>query len=365
MYVVVGGGVVGLFTAYYLNSEGADVVLIEAESLAHSSRAAAGVLEFTKFELNRINVRGYASRYLKMIINGKAAIRRIDPLWLLTYLKVYGRDPDPSVWTFMSEMAQFSKREYFRLAEESNDFELREEPVFEVVEDVEKEVEALKKDPLRPRFEVGELDGRQVIVYLDAVIVSTDLLAERLSRELKNVRILKGRVAHYGDGYVVLEDGSKIEAEGVVFSSGWWCRKLGIPVAPLKGYGVRATTSKRPSRAIADFVRGVFVVPFTKWVKITGRFDVDPYGDLKYLPPVLEAARHWAGDINAFDIAVGFRPCTPDGLPVLEKRGGVVIATGTCRLGWTYGPAMGKIAAELALGKRGDSPLSARRFAAR
>jgi hypothetical protein len=61
----------------------------------------------------------------------------------------------------MSEMAQFSKREYFRLAEESNDFELREEPLYEVVEDVEKEVESLRRDPLMPRFEVGELDGRR------------------------------------------------------------------------------------------------------------------------------------------------------------------------------------------------------------
>jgi glycine/D-amino acid oxidase-like deaminating enzyme len=60
------GGVVGLFAAYYLKREGADVALV----VAHSSRAAAGVLEFTKFELNRINVRGYASRYLKMIRSG-------------------------------------------------------------------------------------------------------------------------------------------------------------------------------------------------------------------------------------------------------------------------------------------------------
>ena len=64
------GGVVGLFAAYYLKREGVDIALVEAHDIAHSSRAAAGVLEFTKFELNMINVRGYASRYLKMIRSG-------------------------------------------------------------------------------------------------------------------------------------------------------------------------------------------------------------------------------------------------------------------------------------------------------
>ncbi|MGB9706400.1 MAG: FAD-dependent oxidoreductase [Pyrobaculum sp.] len=77
MIVVIGGGVVGLFAAYYLKREGVDVTLVEARDIAHSSRAA--VLEFTKFELN------------------KAALRRIDSLWLLTYLKMYGRDPGADV----------------------------------------------------------------------------------------------------------------------------------------------------------------------------------------------------------------------------------------------------------------------------
>ncbi len=362
MIAVVGGGVVGLFTAYYLMREGADVVLVEARDVARSSRAAAGVLEFTKFELNRINVKGYVSRYLKMVISGKAAIRRIDPLWLRIYLKMYGRDPGADVWAFMREMAQFSKKEYFRLAEESNDFELREEPVYEVVEDVEREVEALRRDPLRPRFEVGELDGRRVIVYLDAVVVSTDLLAERLIREVSRVKTIRRAAVDLKDGGLVLDGGERLEVDGVVFAGGWWCRQLGVPVAPLKGYGVRAFAAQKPGRPIADFVGGVFVVPFSRWVKITGRFDVDPHPDLKHLDKVLEAARRWVSDFEVFDIAVGYRPCTPDGLPILERRGNAVVATGTCRLGWTYGPAMGRLAAEMALGKRGGTPLTSRRF---
>lgn len=127
----------GLFAAYYLKREGADVTLLEMDGLAHSSRAAAGVLEFTKFELNRINVRGYAQRYLGMVRRGKAAMRSLDLAWLVLYLKMYGKEPGEEMWSFLKEMAQFSRREYLRLAEERNDFGLREEPVYEVVDDVE------------------------------------------------------------------------------------------------------------------------------------------------------------------------------------------------------------------------------------
>ncbi|WP_052886104.1 D-proline dehydrogenase [Thermoproteus uzoniensis] len=361
-FVVVGGGVVGLFAAYYLKREGADVTLLEMGGLAHSSRAAAGVLEFTKFELNRINVRGYAQRYLGMVRRGKAAVRSLDLAWLVLYLKMYGREPGEETWSFLKEMAQFSRREYLRLAEEQNDFELREEPVYEVVDDVEKEAEALRRDPLGPRFEIGEIDGARAIVYLDPLIISTDLAAERLAREISGVKVVNKRAVKVGDGAVELEGGKVLRADAVVVAGGWWSRRFGVPVAPLKGYGVRAKTEKRPGRTVADFVGGVFVVPFSRWVKITGRFDLDPHPDAKYLPNVLEAAARWVGKADVVDASVGFRPCTPDGLPVLERRGDVVFATGTCRLGWTYAPAMGRIAADLALGRRRDTPITTRRF---
>lgn len=66
MYIVVGGGVVGLLSAVYLARERADVVLVDPAP-GGWSKAAAGVLEPTKFEINRINVKGYPVRYIKNV----------------------------------------------------------------------------------------------------------------------------------------------------------------------------------------------------------------------------------------------------------------------------------------------------------
>jgi D-proline dehydrogenase len=57
--IVVGGGIVGLFTAFYLVKEGAEVVIVEQDKPGELSRAAAGILEFTRFAINRINVKSY------------------------------------------------------------------------------------------------------------------------------------------------------------------------------------------------------------------------------------------------------------------------------------------------------------------
>ncbi|MFZ8841185.1 MAG: FAD-dependent oxidoreductase, partial [Pyrobaculum sp.] len=62
------------------------------------------------------------------------------------------------------------------------------------------------------------------------------------------------------------------------------------------------------------------------------------------------------------DMIGGSSPCTPDGLPVVDRIGNVTVVTGACRLGWTYGPALGKLAADLALGKGGLEVLSVARF---
>jgi D-amino-acid dehydrogenase len=48
----------------------------------------------------------------------------------------------------------------------------------------------------------------------------------------------------------------------------------------------------------------------------------------------------------------GLRPCTPDGLPVVgwaPNVGGIFIATGHARMGFTLGPITGKLASECIL----------------
>lgn len=357
---VVGGGPAGLFTAYYLLREGAEVTIVEARDLGAFGRAAAGALEFTRFKINRITVRDYPIRYLRMMRAGNARVKTWDWGWIWAYLRKWGREPTEDMWEAIRQLGEFSHREYRRLAEEKNDFDYDEVPLYEFTSDVEKELEEARTDPLRPRVEAGELKGRRVLVYLDAAKISTDLAVERLAREVASARIVRRAAQEVRGREVWLEGGDVVKADAVVVAAGYWARRLGVPVAPFKGYGFRTTA--RPEVMFADMGRGIFVVPLSRWTKVTGRFDLDGTDDNRPAEKVLETARQALGPFEVLDSAVGYRPCTPDGFPVIDRVGSVVVVTGGCRLGWTYGPAMGRLAADLALGKAGIPALSAARF---
>ncbi|AAL63941.1 D-proline dehydrogenase [Pyrobaculum aerophilum] len=360
MIIVVGGGIVGLFTAFFLKKEGADVVIIEQGRPGDWSRAAAGILEFTRFVINRINVRAYPRRYISMMLRGDARVKTWDWGWISTYLRVWGKEPSQEMWEAVRALGDFSRRQYRALAEERNDFDYAEEPLYEIGIDVGKALEEAKRDPLSPKVEAGTCCGREALAYLDAAKLSTDAFIERMLKELEGVEVVNKRVEEVAGREVWLEGGGVIHGDGVVVAAGYWARRLGIPVAPFKGYGFR--TNAKADKMFVEMAKGVAVVPLSKWTKVTGRFDLDGTSDHGPSQRVLQRAREVLGDFNVIDMAVGYRPCTPDGFPVVDRIGSVVVVTGACRLGWTYGPALGKLAADLALGRRGVDALSASRF---
>jgi D-proline dehydrogenase len=358
--VVVGGGVIGLFTAFFLKREDVDVVVVEQGEVGGWSRAAAGILEFTRFVINRINVRSYPRKYLSMVLRGDARIKRWDWGWISTYLKVWGKEPPQEMWEAIKALGGFSRRQYRALAEEKDDFDYSEEPLYEVGIDVGKAIEEAGRDPLSPKVEAGTCCGKEALAYLDAAKLATDAFIERMLRELEGVQIVKRRAQEVAGGEVWLEGGDVLQADAVVVAAGYWARKFGVPVAPFKGYGFR--TNAKAEKMFIEMSKGVAVVPLSKWTKITGRFDLDGTEDHGPAQKVLQRAREVLGQFEVIDMVVGYRPCTPDGFPVVDRIGSVTIVTGACRLGWTYGPALGKLAADLALGKGGVEALSMARF---
>jgi glycine/D-amino acid oxidase-like deaminating enzyme len=55
----------------------------------------------------------------------------------------------------------------------------------------------------------------------------------------------------------------------------------------------------------------------------------------------------------------GLRPCTPDGLPVIGSRNGVILATGHGMLGVTLAPLTGRLVADVVAGRADHAALGA------
>jgi D-amino-acid dehydrogenase len=133
---------------------------------------------------------------------------------------------------------------------------------------------------------------------------------------------------------------------------------LDLPIYPAKGYSVTVEVdgwNARPRLAIADDGRKAAVVPLGSHIRVAGTVELAGYDDcpneargrmlLDTLADILPecpqggAVRHWAG----------LRPLTPDGRPLLgaSPRPGLFLNTGHGPLGWTLACGSARALAEL------------------
>jgi hypothetical protein len=98
---------------------------------------------------------------------------------------------------------EYSRSVYRRLAEEGNDFEYSKEPYYKLTSNIEGAIKEARRDPLDPRFDVVEFMGRQALAFYGTAKLSTDLLVNRLLREIGGkARVIKGFVWDVGNGEV-------------------------------------------------------------------------------------------------------------------------------------------------------------------
>jgi D-proline dehydrogenase len=91
--------------------------------------------------------------------------------------------------------------------------------------------------------------------------LATELFIERMMRELEGVQFVNKKAQEIAGREVWLEGGDVIQGDAVVVAAGYWARKLGIPVAPFKGYGFR--TNANAEKMFIEMSKGVAVVPLS------------------------------------------------------------------------------------------------------
>lgn len=171
------------------------------------------------------------------------------------------------------------------------------------------------------------------------------------------------------------------EADQVVLAAGAWCaplaRMLGIRLAlqPAKGYSI---TVKRPPTcphlplALDEYKIAATplgdIFRFSSTLELAGfDFSINPrrlaatrQGICDYLPGM--------ADLEVLEIWRGYRPATPDGLPIIGRShtiDNLIFATGHGMLGITHGPITGKLVAQIIANETPQinlTPLRAERF---
>jgi D-proline dehydrogenase len=359
---VVGGGIVGLFAAWYLQKEGIPTTLFEERELGAGSVHAAGIIEPTT--AYRTNTFSFLRRVWRFWKSGTAAFRTVDGTWLVESLRQLERVPHERMEAVVRELSATSVAQYRALAETGNDFAYTPRGLVERFDDPvhfaeEKEL-ALASASTAP-VEVRAHEGRAGELFFPEVSwLHTERFVARLTRELTKTEVVRQRVRSVKLDGTVSTATTSSRYDAVVVCTGVGCRRLGVPLTGVRGYGWHVKARGHVDRATIYVDRGIAVVPFDEEVKVTGGWDFDLSLSRFHVDRVLDAIRSEVGIEEILDFKEGSRPCTPDGLPTVGKREKVVAATGGFRLGWSFGPGLGRQAASLCLDRAENDPFLAR-----
>lgn len=396
--IIMGAGVVGITTAYFLQQKGYDVTVVDAEDGAGkgTSYANGAQLSYSKtYPLSSPttlkNLPGYLfsknspvhfrwkilfdwqfikfswhflknstakkamennDKVITLAMESRAAIREVLEKEKLDFdLEQSGK-----FYIYRSEGEAQKAREYI---EHQNKFGLNWRMI-----DIE---EAIK---MEPAFE--DMKDEIVAVSFCEVDESGDaykftkqvaeICQERGAKLLWNTKI-EGFETENGQIKSIIANGEKLEADEFVCCLGpqapLLLKKLGVyvPIYPMKGYSITVPAgNKAPVISITDESKRLVFTKIGQRLRVVGIAEFDGYSkniDRKIMDGLVEDSKEVmpsGGDFSQVEEWVGLRPMTASTVPIIEqnkKFKNLYLNCGQGMLGWTLGCGSAKRLAEL------------------
>ncbi|WP_442546114.1 NAD(P)/FAD-dependent oxidoreductase (plasmid) [Arthrobacter sp. KN11-1C] len=385
--IIVGAGVIGLFSALYASTEGHSVTLLEKGQVGGgSARGNAG--EICPTLSDPLPGPGMVKTGLMNAFHADAALRIAFPpsiplaTWLARFalncttakfdkgmhllnhlstrsLDLYGELGSHQVKTSFSEQGNLrcfadpaaAKREFDSL----RGLAALNLPVPEKLID---------GDTLRAMAPVVSSKITSGFHLPGQWFVNPSTLVDDLHNRLLElgVNIVEGTtvtsIHETTDKSVVLTTKGEYSGDAVIAAAGAWSDQLfgnrfGLPVVvPGKGYSFSVKTENMPQHVINLPQANAVATPLGDRLRLAGTMEFD--GNHEQFHPnriqrIVNAVKPYLNDIDwdaRFDEWVGPRPMTVDGLPRIGKVGnsrGVYVATGHNMLGLTLAPASAEL----------------------
>jgi len=414
--VVLGSGVVGVATAYFLAREGVEVTVIDrrAEAAAETSHANAGLI-------SPGHAFAWASPRAPLVLL-RSLWPQADPSFRLRF------NPDPRflAWGLMflgqctaararanteakHRLSRYSQRQYAGIRAEA---EIDDHRNAGGLLYVYRDADALARGVASMR--IVEALGQRIEVANRARCVEIEPALENLGERMAGgifcdedesadcetfTRALAARCRELGVTFrfdtelrALHRDGERItaaetsrgeeRADAFVLALGSYSPQiartagLSLPIYPVKGYSLTVPITDASRAPRIGFVDDGVLMAFSRLgdrLRITAKADFAGY-DLSYTARDFAALDHVGREL--FAAAADFerpshwtclRPLTPDGPPLLGRGrlANLFHNTGHGSLGWTMGPGSGRVVADLMLGRRPEidlAGLEARRY---
>lgn len=392
--VVIGGGVIGLCSAYYLALAGHQVTVIDKSDMTDGcSYGNAGMI--VPSHVIPLAQPGMLSQGIRWMFNSKSPFyvkprfNRELISWGWQFYKSASRTHVEKSMPILRDLSLRSKELFQDLAIESNSFFYDEKGLlmlYRTDKVGEEEIHA-GREAQKMGLEVDFLSADEVpcietgikttaiggVHYKSDAHLSPSLFMQFLKDELRrlNVNVINNQwvTSIKMDALKIqsiFTNTQELVADEFVLSAGSWSPKIAkqlgikISVLPGKGYSFDTTMNAIQPTIPSILCEGkVAVSPIGQNVRFGGTMEITHTDDHaingKRVQGIVDTINDFYPDLkmnqpNLDEVWHGFRPCTPTGLPIIsrsEKVSNLVVATGHAMMGLSLAPVTGKKVEEI------------------
>lgn len=396
--LIIGGGIVGLSSAYYLQKAGHEVTVIDKGDMRDNcSYGNAGMIVPSHFI--PLATPGMVTQGIRWMFNSKSPFYvrpSLNPQlisWGLQFLKKANNAHVEHSAMPLTELSLLSKKLYEDLSKEPGfNFDLVEKGIlmfYKTEKAGEEEAHMAEKGrelgldmavlspaeckALQPNL---ELDVLGAVHYRCDAHLSPNKLMTALLAYLKNagVKLITNKEATKieatgGKVSRVLSHNEEFTADEYIIATGSWSPAVGkllglnIVLMPGKGYSFNVKDEKETMQIPALLAEArVAITPMNGGLRYGGTMELDKINsriNMNRVKGIVESVpKYFPGLKPAVpaekDIWFGFRPSSADGLPYIghsNKYNNVTIATGHGMMGLSLGAATGLLTSEIISGK--------------
>jgi D-amino-acid dehydrogenase len=403
--VIIGGGIVGLCSAYYLQKEGHQVTVFDKSDISHgASFVNAGIL--TPSHIMPLASPGMIAKGIKWMFNASSPFY-IKPRFDLDFLKwawyfhrASTKENVEKAIPVIKEVNLLSRDlfEDLKASGDLGDFQLErkgllmlyktdaageeEMEVAQKAKQLELEVQLLDKQQLRAIEPNVEIAAKGAIHYqCDGHATPTEFMPKMVKYLTRNGVIIKTNeevldinVSSQKINEIVTSKGA-YKADEVVLAAGSWSgllsKKLNIklPIQAGKGYAINVQRSTGIGIPAILLEAKVAVTPMRGFTRFAGTMEfsgINTTIQKERVEAIAKAAKSFYPEIEVNfeekeNAQTGMRPVSPDGLPYIGRCltiDNLTFATGHAMMGWSLGPATGKLVSEVIDNKKASMDIT-------
>jgi D-amino-acid dehydrogenase len=399
--VIIGGGIIGLSSAFYLQKSGWDVTVLDKGDFSDNcSYGNCGYICPSHFI--PLATPGIVKQGLKWMWNSKSPFYvqpRLDwnlINWGLKFIRSATKNHVETAAVPLRDIAIISKKEYESwLSLPGFDFAYENKGLLEIFQTdvgaehakhtVEKahelglnDTELLSKDALQALEPHTRINGMGAILFNCDAHCYPNKLMQNLIAYLKQqgAKLVPNQeVIHFekagGSIKKIITADTAYEADEIIIATGSWSRQTAkllavkIPLMPGRGYSVTLENSPYKVNYPAVLLEGrAAITPMDgNKIRFGGTMEITSHKTpprMNRVQGILDAVQRFYPDFTVNlppkeKIWYGYRPCSADGLPYIgrvKKYNNLVMATGHSMLGLSLGAGTGKLVDEIIAGQK-------------